>query len=218
MWFRFSLSVSVSLKFRRSCCRILCECVFVCSFVYLRQRKRLARFLALKNVRFCELHFVSVFFFFFFSHAWLPYGCFLFVCQILRIILIASQVVCWDVVGCFVFCFWCLATSENFGFLPSVVNPLCQREKSCPQNNLLLFFSVRHFWIWSVFMPKKCGNFASTTKLASSGLSLSLPVLLGCSAFRSLVKPQSAMIFCMRSSVRKASSIEIRQTGHTAAL
>lgn len=52
-------------------------------------------------------------------------------------------------------------------------------------------------------MPKKCGNFASTTKLASSGLSL--PVLLGCSAFR------------MRSSVRKASSIEIRQTGHTAA-
>lgn len=54
-------------------------------------------------------------------------------------------------------------------------------------------------------MPKKCGNFASTTKLASSGLSLSLPVLLGCSAFR------------MRSSVRKVSSIEIRQTGHTAA-
>lgn len=123
----------------------VCECVFVCSFVYVRQQKRLARYLALKNVRFCELHFVSVFFFFFFcfSHAWLPYGC-LFVCvsnfennfdRFTSCLLRCCC--CWLL--CFVF--WCLATSENFGFLPSVGKPsLCQREKSCPQNNLLLVF------------------------------------------------------------------------------
>lgn len=53
-------------------------------------------------------------------------------------------------------------------------------------------------------MPKKCGNFASTTKLASSGLSLYLFCLV-------------ALLFACARVCERLRRIEIRQTGHTAA-
>lgn len=85
--------------------------------------------------------FVSVFFFFFcFSHAWLPYGFFCmsnfennfdrFTSCLLRCCC------CWLL--CFVF--GALLRPKILVFCLRLVNPLCQREKSCPQNNLLLVF------------------------------------------------------------------------------
>lgn len=59
VWFRFSLSFSFSLKLRRSCCRILCECVYLCVFVRLCPTTKKTRALprtkrrAILRVTFC---------------------------------------------------------------------------------------------------------------------------------------------------------------------
>lgn len=140
MWFRFSLSFSFSLKFRRSCCRILCVSVYLCVRSFLSPTTKKTRALprtkkrAILRVTFC----FSVFLLFCFSHAWLPYGClFVYVSNFDRFTSCLLRCCCrWLL--CFVF--GALLRPKILVFCLRLVNPLCQREKSCPQNNLLLFF------------------------------------------------------------------------------